>query len=427
MVEFAREVVVEFWGVLTAMSPYLLFGFFVAGVLSVFVSTEMVERHLGGKGLGPVLKATLFGIPLPLCSCGVIPVAASIKHQGATSGATTSFLLSTPQTGVDSILVTYSLLGPVFAVFRPLIAFVSGMVGGSVVTVFDEEKIGEEVEQLEHVTCEDECCEEKLSTDETEESRIKRILHYGFVALPKDIGKALLFGIVIAGFISVIIPDDYFAGVFGTGFMAMVVMMLLGLPVYVCATASVPIAVALISKGISPGAAFVFLTTGPATNAATIATVWRIMGKRVAVLYLLTVAFTAFGGGILLDAMKVRGSIPMVHEHEMIPGIWMAISAVVLLALLSQAFVKYPIRKGKSKMLMGSGADSKTLFIEGMTCTHCAENVEKNLSRIDGVKSVDVDVRKGTAVIVGDDLQDEKLKKTVESIGYEVTRISGAI
>ncbi len=138
--DIAREILLKTWETLVEMSPFLLFGFLVAGILYVFIRPELVERHLGGRGILQVVKASLLGVPLPLCSCGVIPVSASLRRHGAGRGATTSFLISTPQTGVDSIMVTLSLLGPVFAIFRPLFAFVSGIFGGAVVNAFDREE-----------------------------------------------------------------------------------------------------------------------------------------------------------------------------------------------------------------------------------------------------------------------------------------------
>ena len=188
----------EFWGVLTEMSPYLLFGFLVAGILSVFIRPETVERHLGGHGLWPIVKASAFGVPLPLCSCGVIPVAASLRRHGASKGATTSFLMSTPQTGVDSILVTLSLLGPVVAIFRPIVAFVSGVIGGSVVSL-TQKNDPSTVETVEK--CHDSCC----STDGPVHGKLMRVLRYGFVTLPRDIAKPLLAGLVIAGLIAVLV------------------------------------------------------------------------------------------------------------------------------------------------------------------------------------------------------------------------------
>ena len=140
--DFAKTILVDFWATVGEMSPYLLFGFFVAGVLSILISQSFVERHLGGRGLWPLLKASLFGVPLPLCSCGVIPVSMSLHKHGASKGSTVSFLLSTPQTGADSIFVTLSLLGPLFAIFRPLAAFVTGIVGGALVNIFSRDAEG---------------------------------------------------------------------------------------------------------------------------------------------------------------------------------------------------------------------------------------------------------------------------------------------
>ncbi len=331
MLDFARSIIVGFWNTAAEMSPYLLFGFFVAGTLSVLISQRFVEKHLGGGGIWPLVKASLFGVPLPLCSCGVIPVSISLHKHGAGKGSTISFLLSTPQTGVDSIFATLSLLGPVFAVFRPAAAFVTGIVGGTLVNVFDRDK-----EDSDHPkeACSDECCSSSNKT-----SRIFRGLKYGFVTLPRDIGMAMLIGLVIAACISALVPDDLFAEkLLGTGIFAMVVMMFLGIPVYVCATASIPVAAALILKGLTPGAALVFLITGPATNAAAFTTIWKALGGRTAIVYLFTVAVSALGAGILLDIMfPGLGPSVRTHLHQMEPSILGHISAVVLLAVLGFA------------------------------------------------------------------------------------------
>jgi len=321
------------WDTLREMAPYILFGFLVAGVLSVVIRQETVERHLGGRGIGSVIKAALFGVPLPLCSCGVIPVAASLRRHGASEGATTSFLISTPQTGVDSILVTLSLLGPVFAVFRPIVSFASGLFGGALVTLFGS---GKSSDEYARPSCVGECC-----TGCEKGNAVSRALKYGFVTLPGDLNRALLVGVAIAGLIAAIVPDDYFATFLGGGIVSMLIMMALGIPVYVCATASVPIAAALIAKGVSPGAALVFLMTGPATNAATITTVWRIMGKRVAALYIGTVAASAIAAGLLLDYIFSTLQIPAFSGMPaMIPGIIKTAGAVLLLGVLFTSFFR---------------------------------------------------------------------------------------
>jgi hypothetical protein len=333
MVDFLKTIAIDFWHTIAEMSPYLLFGFFVAGALSVLVSQKLVERHLGGRGLWPLLKASVFGVPLPLCSCGVIPVSMSLHKHGASKGSTISFLLSTPQTGVDSIFVTLSLLGPIFAIFRPFAAFATGIIGGSLVDAVSQKQsdAGQKREK-----CTDECCENHGNSS----GRFRRGMKYGFVTLPRDIGKAMLVGLAVAALISAIVPDGYFAEKLGTGIFAMVVMMFLGIPVYVCATASVPVAAALIMKGLSPGAALVFLMTGPATNAASFVTIWKTLGRRTALTYIATVAGCALLSGILLDSLGSGLAFEVVTRPGwMLPNSIKYVAAVVLLAVLGYAIV----------------------------------------------------------------------------------------
>jgi uncharacterized membrane protein YraQ (UPF0718 family) len=371
MLDFLVRLAVDFWATLGEMSPYLLFGFLVAGLLSVLISQRMVERHLGGSGLGPVLKASLFGIPLPLCSCGVIPVSMSLHQHGASKASTISFLLSTPQTGADSILVTYSLLGPVFAVFRPVAALVTGLVGGGLVNAFGRETRPERRPGPESSTggcChagKDEkpgasCCSGGNEGPQGPERpqglggpagrcpaelarKLLEGLRYGFVSLPRDIGKPLLLGLAIAAVISALVPDNFFAERLGRGLPAMLVMMAVGIPFYVCASASVPMAAAMILKGLSPGAALVFLMTGPATNAAGLATIWKTLGRRVTLLYLLAVAGCALAGGFLLDSILYGIYVdPAAHIHNAGPGLLQHVSAVVLLGLLGYTLWSRP-------------------------------------------------------------------------------------
>jgi uncharacterized membrane protein YraQ (UPF0718 family) len=324
MIDFLQS----FWFQLGKMSPYLLFGFAVAGALRVLIPTSFVEKHLGGKGIWPIIKSSLFGVPLPLCSCGVIPVAMSLRKRGASKGATIAFLLSTPQTGVDSIFVTFSLMGIVFAIFRPVIALITGVIGGAAVDLLDKK-----AETITESTDDDDSAEQK--------NGFLTGIRHGFFVLPRDIGTAMLIGLLIAAFISVIVPDDFFANKIGTGLGAMILMMFMGIPVYVCATASVPIAAAMIAKGLTPGAAFVFLMTGPATNAATFVTIWKILGRRTAIIYLLTVAVCALSGGFLLDAMFTNlGKNVQEHYHNMAVTPLEHISAVILLAVLTFGIYK---------------------------------------------------------------------------------------
>ena len=270
----------------------------------------------------------------------------SLRKHGAGRGATVAFLLSTPQTGVDSILVTYSLMGPVFAVFRPIAALITGLIGGGLVDLFQGQGVASQGQlqgqdhpqdqgQPQGQECSEDCCNHTKKV-----SLIVRMIRHGFVTLPRDIGGAMLVGVMIAAVISAVVPDDFFASVLGGGIGAMVIMVFLGVPVYVCATASVPVAVALIAKGLSPGAAFVFLMTGPATNAAAFMTIVSFLGMRTAVIYLLTVAGCAISGGLVIDTMfPALSSELQTHMHQMSPSIFGHISAIVLLAVLIWAII----------------------------------------------------------------------------------------
>ncbi len=412
MMEFIQEILLQTWETLREMSPFLLFGFLIAGILFVFVKPEFVERHLGGKGIVQVVKASVLGVPLPLCSCGVIPVAASLRRHGAGKGATTSFLISTPQTGVDSIMVTLSLLGPVFAIFRPLFAFISGVFGGSIVNALDREDSGSEPG---HPVCTD--CDEDGGH---RSAGIGGMMRYGFHTLPRDINRALIIGIILAGLIGALVPDDFFASVLGGGIIAMLLMMAVGIPIYVCATASVPIAAVLIAKGVSPGAALVFLMTGPATNAATIMTISKVMGRRTAVIYLATVAISAIVGGLLLDAIYHAGSFQGTMEQMwMLPGWLKSVSAILVTAVIIGSFFRLP--KEKQPEIEDNDGNSMKLKIEGMTCEHCVNSVTRALKESRGVTSALVDLKKGEAVVRGGDLDLSLLREAVESLGYKVT------
>jgi len=245
-------------------------------------------------------------------------------------------------------------------------------------------------------------------------------MRYGFVTLPRDINKALIIGVVVAGLIAALVPDDYFSTILGGGFLSMIVMMLVGIPVYVCATASVPIAAALIMKGVSPGAALVFLMTGPATNAATISTIWKTMGRSTAGIYLGTVAVASILAGLMLDGVISSAAGTAMHgPHWMLSGEVKTAAAFVLLGVLLAAFVQ-PSRVGKIDSDAGRSKKTK-IRISGMSCGHCAGSVQRVLMEIGGVESAEVDYRKGYALVAGAGFDREALRSAVESLGYGVS------
>ena len=415
----------ESWLILRQMSPYLLFGFVIAGLLSVVISPAWVEKHLGGRGFGSVLQASLFGVPLPLCSCGVIPVAASIRHQGASKAATTAFLLSTPQTGVDSIAITYAILGPVFAVFRPLAALITGIVGGGLVLIFGDANRKGKTQIDTAMSCTDKCC-----STTPQNGVFKRIIDYGFVRLPGDIGFALLIGILIAGLMAVLIPQDFLGAYIGGGVFSILLMMLAGIPVYVCATASVPIAAGFLHMGASAGAALAFLIAGPATNAAAITTTWNVLGRRTALLYLLSVAASAVGSGMLLNLMMplfetgthpLSGHTHIQDESGWLTHIW---AAGLLLVVMISYIVKWRRSKASSEskpeLSMETSPNFQRLefFVTGMKCSHCADSVERGLAGSGGVQNAEVDLKSGRAIVTGENLDSERLYDVVKRLGY---------
>lgn len=401
-----KNFILELWGLTKDMSPYLLLGFLIAGVLSVIISPASVEKNLGGKGLFPIVKASLFGIPLPLCSCGVIPVATSLYKHGANRGATTSFLISTPQTGVDSILVTYSLLGPIFAIFRPISALLAGVVGGLLVEVYDhgsESNVKTSLQSIDH-----------------DKGFLRKIYDYGFISLPQDIGKPLILGIVVATMISLVIPDDFFANYLGTGFMGLIIMMFAGIPIYVCATASVPIALALMIKGISPGAALVFLMTGPATNAATISTVWKILGKKTAFIYLAAVAGFSLVAGLTINLFSSEiGSHIHNHNHWMMPAWFQITCSVLLLTILINSLLRlyFPTMFIGYEIIEENEADIVVL-VRGMTCNNCVNSVKSAICEVLNVEDVDVDLTSGITKINGNNINVDAVVEAIKSSGY---------
>jgi len=433
MIDIVLHIVSETWLVTARMAGWLLLGFLMAGFLSVFISPAWMERHLGGRGLGPVFKSSLFGVPLPLCSCGVIPVAASLRAHGASRSATTAFLLSTPQTGVDSILVTYTLLGPLFAVFRPVAALVTGFVGGGLVQVLDPPRAAAAEEALRPAG--------EAARPQGAVAKLRAALDYGLVTLPADIARALLVGVVIAGVLSAVIPQDFLARYLGGGPLSVALMMIVGIPLYVCATGSVPLAASFIFLGATPGAALAFLIAGPATNAATITTVSRVLGRRTAAVYLLTVALSAFGGGLLLDWLLPRAAAAVpalghgLHHHEAVPAIGHVWAALLLLVMARSWWLARrragcgceggvcATREGDD---MANGPEHLEVAVGGMNCSHCSASVQRTVSGLPGVTACRVDLDGGRAYVEGEDLDGAEITRAIEALGYRAELSAGA-
>ena len=420
--QFIQDYVYEIYHLMLEMAPYLLLGFLIAGILKYTLKPETMKRHLGEANVRSVVNASLLGVPMPLCSCGVIPTGVGLYRNGASKGAAQSFLISTPQTGVDSIMITYSLLGLPFAIIRPIAAFITGIVGGVITNKVE----GEVPHKYEN----------EITTEDMPKGlkKIPAILQYAFVEFMDDIAKWLVIGILIAGLISVVLPDDFFLQYLSNPYLSMLVMLVASIPLYVCATSSVPIAAALILKGLSPGAALVFLMAGPATNAATISVIGNTMGKKSLIVYLATIVAGSFLGGIVLDQFMpsswFTGIMSMGHDHHMLPEWLMITSAIILTILIVYTLIQKLIKKSRGHKHECESCElphmpKKTehiVHIEGMTCQHCVMNVKKGISSLDGVTEVDVNLEAKTARVTGV-VDVDKVNAMIKELGYKVKGI----
>lgn len=379
----------EIWVLVCEMAPYLLLGFLLAGLMHEFVPKSLSQRYLSGRSMKSVLWAALFGVPLPLCSCGVIPTAMGLRREGAGKGATIAFLIATPQTGVDSIVATYSLMGLPFALIRPLVAMVTAVMGGWLVNATDNEILAvrspQKHEEEHHGCCCGEHHEEKHSHDccgkhheeehhdcccgkhhEEKHShgcccgehkrniwhRLGDAMTYAFVEMMGDIGKWLLVGLAVAGIITALVPDTWFAVFQGNSLLSILFVLLLSIPMYLCATGSIPIAVALMLKGLTPGAALVLLMAGPASNAASIVLIRKELGWRTLMVYLSSLVLGAVVFGLAIDLLLPEAWFTQaLHLTEDCceegPGLFSIVSTLVLALLLLNAFSPVKVWKGK--------------------------------------------------------------------------------
>lgn len=398
----------NFIDILLDMAPYLLLGFFIAGLLHVIFPSNFIYRFFGKSKLGSSINAALLGVPLPLCSCGVIPTGLSLYKNGASKGSTLSFLISTPQTGVDSILVTYSLLGLPFAIIRPIVAFFTGIFGGYITNV------------LEPYTPTQDTDNEKNNTQKTLLQKVLNIFKYGFLEFMQDIAKWLAIGLILAATISAIIPDNFFNSEKVPFILQMIIMLIVSIPLYICATASVPLAAVLILKGLSPGAALVLLMAGPATNAATITLIGKVMGKKTLLIYLSTIILGSFIFGFIIDYILPAKWFYInsnIGSHNHILPYWLQISSGILLILLMiyNLAKKYFIKKTKTNNNMSANK----IEVKGMSCNHCKNNVETNLKKLDFVKNVNIDLQQNKVEIEGENINYKIIEDTINGLGYE--------
>ena len=418
------------------MAPYLLLGFFIAGLLRTFVPQGVYSRHLAPRNMKSVVKAALLGIPLPLCSCGVIPTSVGLRREGASHGACTSFLIATPQTGVDSIAATYSLMGLPFAIVRPIAALFTAMFGGWMVNRFarEDEAISAQAAQShehDHCDCEGDHCDCGHDHHDAEHlngfwQKLKGALAYGFVEMMQDVGKWLVIGLLIAALITVAVPNEWLAALHEYKLLNMLIVLAIAIPMYVCATGSIPIAVSLMAKGLTPGAALVLLMAGPAVNSASILVIGKVFGRRTLSLYVLSIIIGAMLFGLGIDYLlpqewfAVSSAVTGGTQCAHCLSVWDWIFIGFFLLLLVNAFIHRHSHNHSHEHGHETASSAATAYykITGMTCNHCRASVEKAILRVQGVADVDVDLAEGMACVTGIH-EPDALRAAVSAVGFE--------
>lgn len=451
----------QIWDLMNEMSPYLLLGFLLAGVMHAFVPGSLYSRYLAQGNFRSVLYAALFGIPLPLCSCGVIPTAMSLRREGASKGAAVSFLIATPQTGIDSIIATFSLMGLPFAVVRPIAALLTAVFGGHAVNVATRG----EGETRQAGGAVDSCHGEVHAYGAHGfGAKMKEALSYAFLEMMEDIGKWLVVGLIVAGLITILVPDSFFAVFQGNTFLSMLLVLCIAVPMYICATGSIPIAVALMMKGLTPGSALVLLMAGPACNMASILVINKVLGRRTLLTYLASIISGSILFGVCIDQfLPADWFLPTMmpgtdccHEHA--ASWWSVASTILLILLLLHAL--WNRLHGHSHCHCHEGgchcedgdddcchedgchchegechcggkhecgchchdeapARQTTFVIKGMNCNHCRTNAQKALESLPGVHEADVDLASGRAVIEGEATMEE-IRQVLATLGFNV-------
>ena len=472
------EWIEKYWDALlmmtAEMAPYLLLGFLIAGILRTFVPRTLYSKHLAPRNMKSVVKAAAIGIPLPLCSCGVIPTAVGLRKEGASHGACTSFLIATPQTGVDSIAATYSLMGLPFAIVRPVAALFTAMFGGWMVNKYAKEDEQHSADSVRHAEQEDHChdghdhchCHDEhghshegcscghdhdAAQPTTFWGKVTGALDYAYVDMMQDVGKWLVIGLLIAALITVAIPNEWLATLHEYKLLNMLIVLAVAIPMYVCATGSIPIAVSLMAKGLTPGAALVLLMAGPAVNSASMLVIGKVFGKRTLWLYILSIVIGAILFGLGIDYLLPQewfevqsgiagGGAHCAHDLSVMDWIWIALLVVLLINAFWQMHRGHTCdccqhEEGHEEHHQdchdcchehhhdAEGHEHITRYtIKGMSCNHCKANVERAIRGVEGVEDVNVDLASGIATVAGTH-NHEALIERVKSYGYEAEHI----
>ncbi len=407
MTTFAQRFAEHTWAMIAEMGTYLLIGFAISVLLHRIIKQDWVGRLMGRKGLASTVWGSFVGVPMPLCSCGVIPVTISLRDKGASRGATVSFLTSTPQTGVDSFLATYGILGPIFAFYKLIVAFISGILVGLTVETLDRTPTPRSPEP-------------KTQNPQTQTPTWRASFRYGFITMPGDLSGSLIIGFLIAGLISALAPDNLLTNIPGGVPGAILLATAISIPFYICSTGSIPLALALIQSGLPVSAAIVLLIAGPATNIATITAMRKILGGRTTVIYVAGVIVATWIAAGIYQLLFGDASIrSQAMHHIMDLPLWKHLGGATLLALilwphLQSRFIPKPSTQNPEPKTQ------LTLHIAGMSCSHCEQSVREALSDLPFVQNVrNVDRQANTATIQANQIDETALREKLASRGFE--------
>ncbi len=386
------------WAVTLALAPWLLLGAFIAGVVHVALPTGFIKRaFVGRRG---VLTAVALGVPLPLCSCGVIPAGLGLKKDGASDGAAVGFMISTPQTGVDSVLVSASFLGWPFAIFKLLAAALTGLVGGWITDAVTDDATSQA---------------ESQTAEAAPERTVAAAWNHGVEVL-RSVWRWLVFGVLLSAFITTVVPQSWLAGAGASNpLVALGLALLISIPLYVCATASVPIAAALVAGGLPAGAALVFLMAGPATNLATLGAVYRALGRKALTVYLSTIVIGSVALAYAFDAF-VPLSVDAPHQHAHEASLIAQTTAALLVGMMVW-FASEDVRAWLSRRNAASTPASLTVSVDGMTCQGCVRKLTRVLNEDARVESATVELDPGSASVQGS-LDADALAELVRKAGF---------
>jgi hypothetical protein len=409
IINFLVRFISEFWYISCLIAPWLLFGFFCGGLIAVFVPDSFIRKHLGGKGLGGIIKASLIGMPLPLCSCGVIPVAATLKRQGAGNGTIASFITSTPQISLSSFLPAWQLLSPAMALIRTLFAFLSGILSGILINAMCPAPAAAPENP--------EASPAQTVAARPQGNKIVATFRYAFGTLMGDVGGTLLFGLAISALLGVFMPADFGAQYASNTFLVIPLIILISLPMYTCTNAAIPIAAMLMMKGFSPGAAMAFLIAGPSCSAPMLVSFWKLLGRRAMLIYIamMIVMTLAVCWGIDLLGASIPGLAHVHAGHQHGIPLYQQVFAGLMLAIMVFNWTAGKFRK-KAKLTAAPG--QLILSVPDMTCAHCRQTIADALNTLPGVSFVEADQKNRQILVQAADSQRSLIGDKLKEAGF---------